>query len=75
MPRSRVEAAHPPPVRLALSVPEFCEAFRISRDFYYKLKRQGRAPREMKLGNRTLISLEAAAEWRVAIEGESSAAA
>ena len=53
-----------PPLRLALSIPEFCEAFSISEDFFYKLKRQGKAPRQMKVGARTLISMEAAAEWR-----------
>ena len=53
-----------PPPRLALSIPEFCEAFGISEDFFYTLKRQGKAPRLMKVGARTLISLEAAADWR-----------
>jgi hypothetical protein len=33
----------PPPPRLALTILEFCEAFRISDDFYYKLKRQRQA--------------------------------
>jgi hypothetical protein len=53
-----------PTSRLALSIPEFCESFRIGEDFFYKLKRQGRAPRLMKVGARTLISLAAADEWR-----------
>ena len=54
----------PPTPRLALSIPEFCEAHGISEDFFYKLKRQSQGPRLMKVGARTLISLEAAAEWR-----------
>jgi hypothetical protein len=29
-----------------------------------KLKKQGRDPRQMRVGDRALISLEAAAEWR-----------
>lgn len=58
----------PPLPRLALTILEFCEAFRISDDFYYKLKRQGQGPREMKVGKRTLISLAAADEWRIARE-------
>ena len=43
-----------PPPRLALSIPEFCEAFGISEDFFYKLKRsrQSAAPDE---GRRTHI--------------------
>ena len=36
----------------------------ISEGFFYKLKKQGEGPREMKLGARTLITLESAAEWR-----------
>lgn len=63
-----------PPPRLALTILEFCEAFRISDDFYYKLKRQRQGPREMKVGKRTLISMAAADEWRIererATEGE-----
>jgi hypothetical protein len=50
-----------------LSIPEFCEAFRISGDFDCKLKRQGQGPREMKVGARTLISLAAANDWSVTL--------
>ena len=67
MPKSRTQfaAVSPPPTpRLALSIPEFCEAHGISEGFFYKLKKQGEGPREMKLGARTLITLESAAEWR-----------
>jgi predicted DNA-binding transcriptional regulator AlpA len=61
----RREPTPPPsPPRIALSIPEFAVAFGISEDFFYKLKRQGQAPRMMKIGNRTLISMEAAIEWR-----------
>jgi hypothetical protein len=69
--------APPPAPRLALTIPEFCEAFRISDDFYYKLKRQEKGPREMRVGTRTLISLAAADEWRreqeAATAGETAA--
>jgi hypothetical protein len=58
----------PPPPTLALSIQQFCQAHSISEDFYYKLKRQGAGPREMRVGSRTLISIEAAAEWRRARE-------
>ena len=57
-------AAVPPTPRLALSIPEFCKAHGISEGFFYKLKKLGEGPREMKIGARTLISLESAAEWR-----------
>ena len=65
MPKSRTQfATGPPTPRLALSIPEFCEAHGISEGFFYKLKKQGEGPREMKVGARTLITFESAAEWR-----------
>jgi len=68
MPKSRTKLAavlpRPPTTRLALSIPEFCEAHGISEGFFYKLKKQGEGPREMKVGARTLITFESAAEWR-----------
>jgi predicted DNA-binding transcriptional regulator AlpA len=71
MPKSRPQFApvSPPPTpRLALSIPEFCQAHGISEGFFYKLKKQGDGPREMKVGARTLITFESAAEWRRARE-------
>ncbi|MGV7212498.1 helix-turn-helix transcriptional regulator [Bradyrhizobium sp. UFLA05-112] len=75
MPKSRTQfaAVGPPPLptpRLALSIPEFCKAHGISEGFFYKLKKQGEGPREMKVGARTLISFESAAEWRRAREAQ-----
>jgi predicted DNA-binding transcriptional regulator AlpA len=65
MPKSRTQiAAVPATPRLALSIREFCSFHSISEAFYYKLKKQGNGPREMKLGKRTLVSQEAASEWR-----------
>jgi len=55
----------PQPVpTLAMSIPQFCTAHNISEGFYYKLKKQKLNPREMKVGTRTLITFEAAADWR-----------
>ncbi len=56
----------PPPLtpRLAFSIKQFCQAHSISEDFYYKLKRQRKNPREMLVGSRVLISIESAADWR-----------
>ena len=71
MPKYRPQFApvSPPPTpRLALSIPEFCQAHGISEGFFYKLKKQGEGPREMKVGARTLITFESAAEWRRARE-------
>lgn len=56
--------------RLALSIPEFCKAHGISEGLFYKLKKQGEGPREMKVGARTLITFESAAEWRRARENQ-----
>ena len=75
MPKIRTDFAGPPPLptpRLALSIPEFCEAHGISEGFFYKLKKQGEGPREMKVGARTLITFESAAEWRRARENQRS---
>lgn len=49
-------------------VPGFCAAHGISRSFFYRLLAEGRGPRLMKLGRRTLVSAEAAAEWRERME-------
>jgi predicted DNA-binding transcriptional regulator AlpA len=61
--------------RLALSIPQFCAAFGISADFFYKLKRQGQGPRLMKVGKRTLISVAAADAWRIEREAATAASA
>ena len=64
-----------PTPRLALSIPEFCEAHGISEGMYYKMKKQDRSlvPREMNVGTRTLITFEAAAKWRAEREAASTA--
>lgn len=49
---------------LAMSIPQFCEAHNISVGMYFKLRKQGLAPRQMRLGTRTLITCEDAATWR-----------
>jgi hypothetical protein len=48
----------------AYSVDEFCDAHRISRGYFYVLLREGKAPAILKLGRRTLVTAEAAADWR-----------
>ena len=52
----------------SFSIREFCEQHAISRSFFYVLREKGEAPRLMKVGRRTLISAEAAAEWRKNME-------
>ena len=48
----------------AFTIDEFCAAHRLSPEMYFKLKRNGRGPREMQVGRRRMISAEAAARWR-----------
>jgi len=71
MPKSRIPFVPVPPPstpRLTLNIPEFCRAHGISQALFFKLKKRGEGPREMKVGARTLISFESAAEWRRARE-------
>ena len=52
----------------AMTVREFCEAHRLSRSLFYVLVRKGHGPKLMRLGGKTLISVEAAADWRQKME-------
>ena len=54
------------------SVDEFCSSHSISRAMFYKLRAAGKAPRTMAAGSRTLISYEAAADWRRACESDAA---
>jgi predicted DNA-binding transcriptional regulator AlpA len=55
--------------RLAYSVDELCAAVEISPSTYWRLKRKGLGPREMRLGKKVVrISPEAAEEWVRALE-------
>jgi hypothetical protein len=58
---------------LAYSVKEFCARYRFSEDFFYKLRREGRAPAIMKVGSRTLITVTAAEVWQREREAQSAA--
>ena len=48
----------------AYTVPEFCEAHRISRATFYNQKNAGLGPALMYVNARVLITFEAAADWR-----------
>jgi hypothetical protein len=56
------------PTRAVTSVDGFCREHRISRGHFYNLRKRGDGPAVMKVGRRTLISDEAAAEWRRRME-------
>lgn len=57
------------------TIPQFCDAHNISRTHLYELIKQGKGPRLMKVGRRTLISTEAAADWRRDMEAATGALA
>ena len=59
-----------PTVTSMLSIPEFLEEHRISRSLLYRLIKEGRGPRITKIAGRTLISAEAAFDWRAQMERE-----
>jgi hypothetical protein len=60
-----------PTVELAAyTIKEFCAAHRIHHDTYYRLQRAGCGPEIMKVGGKTLISVEAAKAWREAAARE-----
>ena len=46
------------------TINDFCESNKISRSMFYKLLRQGKGPRLMKVGRKRLVTPEAAAAWR-----------
>jgi len=51
------------------TVQEFCaEHGGISKPFFYSLIKDGKGPRLMKVGRRTLITSESAADWRKQME-------
>lgn len=56
----------------AYTVPQFCAGHNISRAHLYDLIKEGLGPRIMKVGRRTLISAEAAADWRKQMESPSA---
>ena len=63
-----------PTVKSMLSISEFLDEHRISRSLLYKLIKDGRGPRITKIAGRTLISAEAAADWRAQMERQTEQA-
>jgi hypothetical protein len=54
--------------RDAYSIQEFCDRHTISHGTYYNMKKRGLGPREGHVMGRVIITKEAAADWRRAIE-------
>ena len=51
------------------SIASLCKSYGISRALFYKLQRDGKAPRTFNLGRRVLISRDAAQAWLAKMEG------
>ncbi len=47
-----------------LTISEFCYEHNIGRTTFYALLNEGKGPKIMKIGRRTIISKEAAKKWR-----------
>ena len=61
--------------RPSFTIAQFCaDHGNISKSFFYKLVNEGKGPRLMKVGRRTLISAEAAADWRAQMEAQTNQA-
>ena len=58
--------------RRAFSITESCLAYNISRSSFYRLRRQGLAPRQIGFGKRTMITVAAAEEWERRLEQTAS---
>jgi hypothetical protein len=65
----RAQQPRGPPSDLdAYSIREFCRRHSLTPYLFYKLQRDGQAPKVMIVGGRKFISAEAAAKWRKARE-------
>lgn len=58
--------------KVTYSVTGFCDDHHLSKAFLYKLISLGKGPRLMKIGRRTLISTEAASDWRALMESQTN---
>ena len=56
----------------AHSISQFCARNNISRSFFYKLKKCGKAPRTMEVGGRQIVSPEAERDWRLERERDAT---
>jgi predicted DNA-binding transcriptional regulator AlpA len=49
--------------RQAYNIAEFCEAFRVSRSELYRLWKTGTGPKRLRIGRKSIITVEAAQDW------------
>jgi hypothetical protein len=60
--------SQPLPDDRSKTITQFCRAEQMSRPFYFKLRKRGLGPRELREGRFIRITPEAHAEWRRARE-------
>ena len=75
--RSKMNVLSPPPAGQPLSaftIGGFCTSHGIGKSLFYELKRNGKAPRTIKVGRKRIITVEAAADWRRKMEEETAEA-
>jgi hypothetical protein len=68
--KSENRKKHPNVEPRAWTIDEWCAAYRYSRSFYEKMKREGRGPREFREGRTSRITPQADAEWRAERESK-----
>ena|SRR5258707_14555388 len=68
MAKQRKAAQEPPKYEPSYTIDEFCRVECISVEYYYKLKKLGRTPREMRLGGLIRITHRARLDWQRARE-------
>ena len=61
----------PPIVHSTLTVAQLCARNQISRVHFYELRKHGRGPKIMKMGRRTLITLQSESDWHAQMEAAS----
>ena len=47
----------------AYTIEQFCEAYQFSHTSFFKMKKAGRGPREIRVGKRVILTRQAIADW------------
>jgi hypothetical protein len=48
---------------VAYTITEFCDAYKLSRPFYFRIRNAGRGPVETRIGAKVLIGRDQAEAW------------
>jgi hypothetical protein len=73
-PETALAITQEPQPLAAFTVNSFCASHGIGRSLFYQLLREGTGPRIIKVKNKTIITSEAAAEWRLLMEEKTAEA-